>query len=382
MQDDRAPSQPIAVSPDNPCPFLRAAVAEGFVDGHTVPLSTLAGTVKAASGTQGLKKAIVGLKTYFVALIANGICTLRPVRSWWSGAQLDELRNGPLDKHGVGSRILDASAHVDETEIARLADFGKDRPDPSGGIERGLTAPEITAFMDANFARAKGHRRWFDRQLMNGEWPVLLDIMGKGEGADRYLSVAEVRTLFVERRLPERIAARLPVPASALGVFVKKALAVTALVVVALALAMIELPDQMQKILPAWIAQVLPPPLPNRAPAKPQPGSIRTGPRKTGTGFIMPVRAPRPFRCPMTGLSRWNSPAFIWSPSPVCSVTVLTSSGLDSCQARNPSTPMQQAFVALVIQPRPTRRRHPSRLAACGRRRSRISTACRSVSHA
>ena len=204
MPDDRTPSPPIAVSPDNPCPFLRAAVAEGFVGGHTVPLSMLAETVEAASGTTGLNKAAVGLKTYLVALIANGICTLRPLRSWWSGAQLDELRNGPLDKHGVGSRILDANAHVDETEIVRLAEFGKDRPDPAGGVERGLTASEINAYMDANFARAKGHRRWFDRRLMNGEWPVLLDIMGKGEGANRYLSVAEVRTLFVERRLPER----------------------------------------------------------------------------------------------------------------------------------------------------------------------------------
>ena len=44
---------------------------------------------------------------------------------------------------------------------------------------------------------------------MKGEWPVLLDIMGKGEGEQRYLSVAEVRTLFVERRLPDRINARL-----------------------------------------------------------------------------------------------------------------------------------------------------------------------------
>ena len=44
---------------------------------------------------------------------------------------------------------------------------------------------------------------------MLGEWPVLLDIMGKGEGKDRYLSVAEVKTLFVERRFPDRIVALL-----------------------------------------------------------------------------------------------------------------------------------------------------------------------------
>jgi hypothetical protein len=48
--------------------------------------------------------------------------------------------------------------------------------------------------------------------LMKGEWPVLLNILGKGEGEARYLSVAEVRTLFVERKLPDRITARLPKP--------------------------------------------------------------------------------------------------------------------------------------------------------------------------
>jgi hypothetical protein len=47
---------------------------------------------------------------------------------------------------------------------------------------------------------------------MKGEWPVLLNIMGNGEGDERYLSVAEVRTLFVERRFPDRIVARLPSP--------------------------------------------------------------------------------------------------------------------------------------------------------------------------
>ena len=88
---------------------------------------------------------------------------MRLLRSWWSGAELDALRNGPLDKHGVGSRILDANAKVHESEIERLAEFGKDWPDPCGGVERGLSSSEIKAYMDANFARAKGHRRWFDR---------------------------------------------------------------------------------------------------------------------------------------------------------------------------------------------------------------------------
>jgi len=276
MQDDCAgtgsrdrPSGPIAVSPDNPCPFLRALVAEGFVDGHSVPLSTLSRTIEVASGEKGLKERLAGLKTYLVALIANGLSPLRLLRSWWSGAELDELRDGPLDKRGSGSRILGATAHVDEAELARLAEFGKDRQDPSGRLERGLTAKEITTYMDANFERAKATRRWIDRQLMNGEWPVLLDIMGKGEGEERYLSVAEVRTLFVEHRLPERIAARLPAPApSRLGMFVKAALGVVALAVLSFALAIIELPDEVGKIVPP-LAQLLPPPLPDRAPVKP-----------------------------------------------------------------------------------------------------------------
>ena len=199
----------IAVSPNNPCPFLRALVANGYVDGHLVPLSKLCEVIEAASGKQGAEKTKAGIATYLIAVIANGFGHVPA--SAMSGAILDELRNGPLDKHGVGSRILDATAHVHEDEIERLASFGKERLDPmGGGTETGLTKDEITAYMNANFERARGHRRAIDRKLMEGEWPVLLRIMGKGEGEARYLSVAEVRTLFVDRRLPDRIAARLP----------------------------------------------------------------------------------------------------------------------------------------------------------------------------
>ncbi len=269
MQDN-APTRQTGVSPNNPCPFLRALVAAGFIDGHVVPLSKLSKTVEAASGKKGPQAKLVGLKTYLVALVANGLSPLRLLRSWWSGAELDALRDGPLDKHGCGSRILDATAQVHETVIARLAEFGKDRQDPSGGIERGLTSSEITAYMNANFERAKGSRRPIDRLLMKGEWPVLLDIMGKDEGEERYLSVAEVRTLFVDRRLPDRINERLasqPAPrGGALRLLAKAAVVLVALAVAAL-VAIAEFPDQLGKIVPP-LAQVLPPPLPDRAPNK------------------------------------------------------------------------------------------------------------------
>ena len=123
----------------------------------TVPLGTLARTVQAASGETGFKKLKVGIGTRLVALIANGLNPLRLLKSWWSGATLDELRDGPLDKHGVGSRILDATAHVDEAEIERLASFGKDRPNPmGGGVERGLTNGEITDLHERQFRARQG----------------------------------------------------------------------------------------------------------------------------------------------------------------------------------------------------------------------------------
>src|SRR5260370_42139313 len=152
--DPGAASAPqISVSPNNPCPFLRGLVANGYVGEHIVPLQKLCDAIEAASGEHGAKEKVVGVKTYLVALGANGLGPARLLKSATSGAVLDELRNGPLDKHGAGSRILDVDAKVHEDEIARLAGFGKDPKDPAGGIERGLTAKEIDTFMKANLKR-------------------------------------------------------------------------------------------------------------------------------------------------------------------------------------------------------------------------------------
>ncbi len=268
-----APAGKADVSPNNPCPFLRALVAMGFVDGGAVKLSKLSGMVVAASGKTGLKGRFAALETRLVALVANGLNPVRLVRSLWSGAKLDALRDGPLDKHGAGSRILDASASVSEAELARFAGFGKDQPTPDGGTERGLTLRDITTYMDANFERAKGSRRAIDRLLMNGEWPVLLGIMGKGEGEGRYLSVAEVRALFTERRLPERIARRLVAhaasarrggPLRTIGKVALGAVAVAGIAIVAIA----EFPNHVRKVAPPMLAQILPPELPDTPATK------------------------------------------------------------------------------------------------------------------
>ena len=67
----------------------------------------------------------------------------------------------------------------------------------------------MRAYMDVNFERAAGRRRTIDRALMNGEWPVLLKVMGK-EGRDgRYLSLQDVIDLFRKCSLPERMKKRL-----------------------------------------------------------------------------------------------------------------------------------------------------------------------------
>jgi hypothetical protein len=197
-----------AVSPDNPCPFLRALVANGYVDGHIALRSKLAETIVAASGKTGLAELQAKVETFVVTFLANGSKTTL------AGLVLDELRNGPLDKHGAGSRILEVDGQVDLEQIDRFAGFGRDYANPDGGTERGLNAAEIKTFMAENLKRDGDKARWTYPIMMQGEWPVLLDILGKGEGENRYLSVAEVRTLFVDRRLPKRITDRLPAPAS------------------------------------------------------------------------------------------------------------------------------------------------------------------------
>ena len=164
-------------------------MSEGFVGGHVVPISELCKTVEAASGKTGLQKKLVGMKTYPVALVANGLSPLRLLSSWWSGAELDALRNGPLDKHGVGSRILDATAQVHESEIARLAEFGKDWPDPcdQGAVGRSqqLSQPR----QEAEISRAAAERRLGDRALYSQRLGALavLDAEARGRAPEAVL---------------------------------------------------------------------------------------------------------------------------------------------------------------------------------------------------
>jgi cytochrome c5 len=259
----------IEVSPNNPCPFLRGLVGEGFVNGGTVPLNTLSQTIANASGETGLNKVSARIQVRGVALIANGFSHI--LKSLWSGAQLNALRNGPLDKHGAGSRILGVDGKIDEDQIARLASFGRTYTDADGRAEIGLNASEIDVFMRDNLKRAGDAARWYYPILMKFEWPILLKIMGKGptKGDNRYLSVADVRMLFNERRFPDRINQRLvsqPV-LSACALRFRWALAIVAFVLALGAVGLVavaEFPSQIRAMLPqkGILAQLLPPPLP------------------------------------------------------------------------------------------------------------------------
>ncbi len=201
------PALPHPVSPQNPCPFLRALVAAGSLPNGRMPLQALAAVVVDTARSGEGAPAFSPLAISAVAAVGNG-CT--PAALWatqWNGVQLNALRGGPLDKRGAGSRILTPEGEVDARELARLGSFAKPQRRPDGQLEVGLRLPQLSAYMDANFARAAGHRRWIDRSLMRGEWPVLLQVMGKPGAEGRYLSLRDVTELFKRRRLPARMKA-------------------------------------------------------------------------------------------------------------------------------------------------------------------------------
>ena len=204
------------VSPNNPCPFLRALVSQGQLPNGDVSLAEVTRVVVEVAAAGDSKEKLPAAAVVAIALAANGLSPLQLARNALGGVTLNELRNGPLDKKGAGSRILDAKAKVKPAELARLDEFASDKVDADGRTERGLDLAESTRMMDANFERAEGHRRLIDRKLMDGEWPILLKVMGKeggkkGEKGKKglYLSLKDVAQLFEERTLPQRMMRRL-----------------------------------------------------------------------------------------------------------------------------------------------------------------------------
>lgn len=192
-------------SSDIPCPFLRALAADGLLSEQAEPIGKVADVVATVAargeGQPVLPRAVIA----GVALVAHGLGPLALMTTRLRGLRLIGLRGGPLDKRGVGSGILDAHGQVDVAQLARLRDFAKPYRSAAGRAEPGLGLPELTRFMDANFERAAGRRRLIDRAMMNAEWPVLLKVMGRSGPQGRHLRLADVETLFTQRRLPTHL---------------------------------------------------------------------------------------------------------------------------------------------------------------------------------
>ena len=199
------PGGPHPVSANNPCPFLRALVSMGKLSDDREPLSEVA-TVVTATARGGEGRPELPYKAVFaIASVANGFGPLSLINALWNGLQLNALRGGPLDKKGVGSGILDARGAIDAKEVSRLRGFAKEKANHDGSSELGLGLPELHAYMDANFARAAGRRRYIDRTLMIREWPVLLKVMDKDGPGCRYLALQDIIELFKNRSFPERM---------------------------------------------------------------------------------------------------------------------------------------------------------------------------------
>ena len=193
------------VSPNNPCPFLRALVAQGLLDNRLATIGHATEAIEQVAATGDGNPSLPSLAVRLVALLANGLSPGTVLETGLHGVKLSKLRNGPFDKKGVGSRILDSRAHVNSAELERLKEFASLKAFGNGKKELGLGAQELENMMDANYVRAGNRARWVDRLLMEGEWPTLLEVMGKDGQDGRYLSLREIKSLFTKRSLPSRM---------------------------------------------------------------------------------------------------------------------------------------------------------------------------------
>jgi len=198
-----------AVSPGNPCPVLRSLVAQGVLNESTEGIhytaEVLSRLVASGEGSLSIKVPTVA----FIGSIANGYHPSRVFQAWaGDGLHINRLRLGPLFKNGVSSNIINTDGTINEKELARLEEYASEKVGADGKKELGIDMKELKKFMDDNFERASDNplRRRIDRPLMEGEWPTLVKAMGVvGSNGKRYLRISETRTLFLERRFPQRM---------------------------------------------------------------------------------------------------------------------------------------------------------------------------------
>jgi hypothetical protein len=191
---------------DIPCPVQRALEKAGHI-GENVPLRPFAELVVAAFGADGVAAAQLKAAICAIGAMANGVRSIP--RNVAAGFRPHELRGGPLDKRGGGTRVLSQAGEFDAAEMERFESFGRPYPTSDGsGTEIGWGLAELKRYLDANQSRGGGG--FIERHvLMEGELPKLLQLMGLGEGEERHLLATEVRALYRDQKLPERIERRI-----------------------------------------------------------------------------------------------------------------------------------------------------------------------------
>ena len=194
--------------------------------------------------------------------------------------------------------------------------------------------------------------------------------------------------MFVERRLPERIAARLPsqpVPRPAAGFRRLAKAALAALILAgALIVAVAEFPDRIRAVVPPQLAQLLPPALPDRAAIQAAYWLDQNWSTEDRHWFHHASQGTATFPVPYAWFVALEQPG----------IRLFTEPGLLADSAyleRFGFLPSPKSIRAderdvaplWLLRTRPTpagAEPAPESVSACARRRWRISTACRSVS--
>jgi hypothetical protein len=203
-----------SVSPGNPCPFLRSLVAHGFLNEQKESLTFVPQMLNRIAQSGDSSQTFSPFLLSILVFIANGLSPSALLGNAFGdqGLRINELRNGPLYKHGVSSRIIGLKGEFVQSEFDRLVTYASEKSASDGQKEIGLDIKELSKFMDDNFERAKVNRRRVYRIMMNGEWPPLLKVFGKKDSNGKlYLTIEDLLSLFRDNQLPKRMLNRLSV---------------------------------------------------------------------------------------------------------------------------------------------------------------------------
>lgn len=139
------------VSPGNPCPILRALVSHGLYNEKKEPIGyatqLLLRFAQSGEGTPSLNPFLAPI----ILFIANGIGFQPFIDNLFlgKGLRINQLRQGPLYKHGVSSRMIDSDGKFVEAEFERYST-------PSPFLD-GLSS--LYALCNSYFQRATRARR-------------------------------------------------------------------------------------------------------------------------------------------------------------------------------------------------------------------------------